>query len=110
MWSTKFHKDGMLVCLISLLRHRLIMFLFIFQNNIRAHIRHEAFATLQIELYRVVDYDRRWSTKFRKDCKLDFLNFTFKTSFYIYFLIFKIVLGSMSGTQLLVHSKLNCSV
>ena len=75
----------MLVCLISLLRHRLIMFLFIFRNSIRAHIRHKAFATLQIELYRVVDYDSKWSTKFHKDWILDFFyNFTFKTSFYIF--------------------------
>ena len=34
-----------------------------------------------IELYRAVDYDSKWSTKFHKDCMLDFCNFTFKTSF-----------------------------
>ena len=32
------------------------------KNNIRAHVRHRAFATLQIELYRVVDYHSKWST------------------------------------------------
>ena len=31
---------------------------FNFQNSIRAHVRHRAFATLQIEWYRLVDYDR----------------------------------------------------
>ena len=65
----------------------MIMFLFIFLNSIRAHVRHKAFATLQIELYRVVDYDSKWSTKFHKDCKLDFFNFTFKTSFYIFLIL-----------------------
>ena len=39
-----------------------------FQNSIRDHVWHRAFATLQIELYRVEDYDRKWSTKFHKDC------------------------------------------
>ena len=37
------------------------------------------FATLKIELYRVVDYDSKWSTKFHKDCILDFL-FNFQNS------------------------------
>ena len=45
---------------------------FYFQNSIRAHVRHRAFATLKIELYRVVDYDSKWSTKFYKDCIFDF--------------------------------------
>ena len=36
-------------------------------------------------------------------------NFTFKTS-YDNYLIFKLVLGPMSGTELLQHSKLNCTV
>ena len=35
-------------------------------------IRYRAFATFQIELYRVVDYDSKWSTKFHKDCMLEF--------------------------------------
>ena len=55
------------------------IYFFNFQNNIRAHVRHRSFATLQIELYRVVDYDSKWSTKFHKDCMLGI--FTFKTSF-----------------------------
>ena len=40
-------------------------------NSIRAHVGHTTFATLQIELYRVVDYDSKWSTKFHKDCMLE---------------------------------------
>ena len=83
---------------------------FNFQNSIRAYVGHTAFATLQIELYRVVDYDSMWFTKFHKDCMLEFFYFTFKTSYDIYFFIFKIVLGPMSATQLLQHSKLNCTV
>ena len=35
---------------------------FNFQNSIKAHVQHRAFATLQNELYRVVDYDSKWST------------------------------------------------
>ena len=47
--------------------------LFIFLHCIRAHVRHIAFATLQIEVYRVVDYDSKWSTNFHKDCMLEVL-------------------------------------
>ena len=57
-----------------------------------------------------MDSDSKWSTKFHKDCMFEVCNFTFKMSFAIYFLIFKIVLGPMSGTELLQHSKLNCTV
>ena len=49
--------------LILFLRRLMIMF-FNFQNSIRAHVGHRAFAIPQIELYRAVDYDSRWSTKF----------------------------------------------
>ena len=49
---------------------RLLIF-FNFQNSIRAHVRHRAFATLQIELYRVVDYDSKWSTNIYEDCMLE---------------------------------------
>ena len=55
--------------LILLLRR--LMIFFNFQNSIWAHVRHRAFATLQIELYRVVNYNSKWSTKFHKDCILD---------------------------------------
>ena len=44
---------------------------FNFLNSIRAHVRYRAFATLQIELYRVVHYDSKCSTKFHKDCMFE---------------------------------------
>ena len=81
--------------------------IFNFQNSIRAHVQYIDFATFQIELYRVVDYDSKWSTKFHNDCMLEF---SFKTSFDNMFHMFKIVLWSMSDTELLQHSKLNCTV
>ena len=57
-----------------------------FRNSISAHVRHRVFATLQIELYRVVDYDSKWSTIFHNDCMLDiFFNSTFKTFYDIFF-------------------------
>ena len=65
-----------------------------------ANVGHRAFATLQIELHRVVDYDSNWSTKFHKDCVGQFFFISFKASFDNVFLIFKIVLGPMSGTEL----------
>ena len=42
------------------------IFFFNFQKSIRVHLRHRAFVTLQIELYRVVGYDNTWSTKFHE--------------------------------------------
>ena len=68
------------IFVISLLR-RLMIFFLNFINGIRAHVRYRAFATLQIELYCIVDYDSKWSTKFHKDCMFEFFNFTFKTSY-----------------------------
>ena len=62
-----------------------------------------------MELYHVVDYDSKWSTKVYEDCMFEFFKFNFKTSFDI-FLIVKIVLGPMSGTELLQQSKLTCTV
>ena len=56
--------------LISLSKRLMIIFIN-FLNSIRAHVGHTPFATLQIELYRVVDYDSKWSTKFHKDCMLE---------------------------------------
>ena len=67
-------------------------------------VGHRAFATLQIEVYRIVDHDRKWSTKFHKDCMLELFKFHFKKSFDNLYLIFKIVLGPMSGTELFHHS------
>ena len=55
------------IFVISLLRRLMI----IFKRSIRAHVRYRAFATLQIELYCIVDYDSKWSTKFHKDCRFE---------------------------------------
>ena len=63
-----------------------------------ANVGHRAFATLQIELYRVVDYDSKWSTKFHKDCTLEFFEISPLRRILLILLIFKIVLGPMSGT------------
>ena len=70
-WSTKCHKDCMLEIFVIPLLRRLLIF-FNFQNSIRAHVGHRAFATLQIELYPVVEYDSKWSTKFHKYCMWEF--------------------------------------
>ena len=64
--STKFHKDCTFeFFVISLLRRLMI---FDFFKSIRAHVRYRGFSTLQIELYHVVHYDSKCSTKFHKDC------------------------------------------
>ena len=56
--SLNFHENCMLeICLISLLK-RLDISLNS-HNSIRAPVVHSAFATFQIELYRVVDYDSK---------------------------------------------------
>ena len=86
------------------------MIIFLIKKSINAHVRYRAFATLQIELYCIVDYDSKCYTKFHKDCMIEFFyNFTFKTS-YDNFLILKKVLGPMFATELLQHSKLNCTM
>ena len=56
------------IFVIPLLR-RLLIFVN-FQNSIRARVGHRAFATLQLELYHVVEYDSKWSTKFHENCNL----------------------------------------
>ena len=61
----------MLEFFISLLRHLLIYFCN-FQTSIRAHVGPRALAPLQMELYRVVDYNSTWSTKIYEDYMLDF--------------------------------------
>ena len=87
-WSTKCHKDCLLeIFVISLLRRLLIYFLN-FQNSIRAHVGHRAFATLQLELYRVVEYDSKWSTKFHKDCMLEIFVISLLRRLLIYFFNF----------------------
>ena len=80
-------------------------------SKLNCIVWHRAFARLQIELYRVVDYDRKWSTQFHKDCTLGFFLISLLICHLIYiFFNFEIVLGPMSGTELLQHSKLNCIV
>ena len=69
-WYTKFHKNYKLVIFYFTIKTSFDKF-FHFQNSIRAHVGHRAFATIQIELYRVVDYDSKWSTKVYEDCMLD---------------------------------------
>ena len=69
----------------------------------------ELLKKLQIELYRVVDYDSQWYTKYNKDCNLDIFNFTFKMSFHDFY-NFQNSIRAMSGSQLLQHSNLNCTV
>ena len=78
--------------------------------SIRANVRHRTFATLQIELYRVVDYDSKWSTIFLKDCMFEIFVISLLRRLMIICLIFKIVLGPMFGTELLQHSTLNCTM
>ena len=55
------------IFVISLLR-RLMINIF---KSIKAHVRYRAFVTHQIELYCIVDYDSKWSTKFHKDCRFE---------------------------------------
>ena len=78
------------IILISLLRRLMIFFLI--KKSIKANVRYRAFATLQIELYCIVDYDSNWSTKFHKDCMLE------------------IILISLLKRLMIKHSKLNCTV
>ena len=91
------------IFVIPLLRRLLIFFNF--QNSIRAHVGHRAFATLQIELYPVVEYDSKWSTKFHKYCMLEFfLNCTFKMSFDIYIFNFQNSIRAPCRTQSLCNT------
>ena len=70
------------IFVISLLRRLLIYFYC--QNSIKVHIVHTAFATLQSELYHVVDYDSKWSTKFHKDGIWIFLFHFYDVFLYIF--------------------------
>ena len=75
--------------------------LFLPQNSIRVHVGPRDFATLQIELYCVVDYDSKWSTKFHKDCMLE------KNISLLGRLLIIIKNAKMAGPQILQHSKMN---
>ena len=59
------------IFVISLLRR--LMIIFLIKKSIRAHVRYRALATLQIELYSIVNYDSKWSTKFHKNCMFEFI-------------------------------------
>ena len=93
-WSTKSHKDCMLEFFFSLLRRLLIIKI---QNSIRAHVWNRAFETLQIEVYRVVGNDRKWSTKSHKDCMLQTFFISLLRRLMIILLVFKIIFGPMTA-------------
>ena len=57
-----------------------------------------------------VDYDSKCYTKFHKDCMFEIFLISLLRRLMIIFLIFKKVLGPMFDTELLQHSKLNCTV
>ena len=97
------------ILVISLLRRLMIIFKHL-KKSIRAHVRYRAFATLQIELYCIVDYDSKWSTKFHKDCMFEIFVISLLRRLMIIFKHLKKVLGPMFDTELLQHSKLNCTV
>ena len=79
---------------------------FNFQNSIRAHVGHTAFATLQIELYRVVDYDSKWSTKFYKDCKFEFFVISLLRRLMIMFLKFSKLYYGQCQAQSFCNTKI----
>ena len=54
----------------------------------KAHVRYTAFATLQIELYHVVHYNSKWSTKFHMDCMLEIFVISLLRRLMIILLIF----------------------
>ena len=55
-----------------------------------------------------MDYDSKWSTKFQKDCMFEIFVISLLRRLMIFFLLKK-VLGPMFDTELLQHSKLNCT-
>ena len=79
-------------------------------KSIKAHVRYRAFATLQIELYHVVHYDNKCITKFHKNCMFEIFVISLLRHLMIYFRNLKKVLGPMFDTELLQHSKWNCTV
>ena len=96
--KTKFHKDCIFeFFVISLLRRVMIIFL----NSIKTHVRYRAFAILQIELYHVVHYDSKCSTKFHMDCMFETFVISLLRRLMIIFYFFKKVLRPMFDTELL---------
>ena len=97
------------IFVISLLRRLMIIFKH-FKKSIRAHVRYRAFATFQIELYHVMHYDSKCSTKFYKDCMFEIFVISLLRRLMILNLKKRKVLGPMFDTKPLQHSKLNCTV
>ena len=93
---------------ISLLRRLMIIFYFL--KSIKAYVRYRAFETLQIELYHVVHYDSKCSTKFHKACMFEIFVISLLRRLMILKKNFFKVLGPMFDTQILQHSKWNCTV
>ena len=108
-WSTKFHNDCMFeILVISLLRR--FMIFFNLKKSIRDHVRYRAFATLQIELYCIMNYDSKWSTKFHNDCMFEIFEISLLRRLMVICKHFLKVLGPLFDRELLQHSKLKCTV
>ena len=86
------------------------MIFFLIKKSIRAHVRYRALATLQIELYHVVHYDSKWSTKFHMDCMFEIFVISLLRRLMIFLNLKKKVLRPMFDTELLQHSKLICTM
>ena len=84
--------------------------IFYFFLSIKAHVRYRAFATLQIELYCIVHYDSKCSTKFLKDYKFEIFVISLLRRLMNILNKIKNVLEPMFVTELLQHSKWNCTV
>ena len=96
-WSTKFHNDCMFEFFVISLLRRFMIFL-ICLKSIRDHVRYRAFATLQIELYCIMNYDSKWSTKFHKDCIFEIFVISLLRRLMIIFKYLKKILGPMFDT------------
>ena len=76
-----------------------------------ANVGHRAFATLQIELYRVVDYDSKCSTKFHKDCMLEIILISFLRRILImFFFNFQNSIRAHVGHTAFVTHHVECTV
>ena len=88
------------IFVISLLRRLMIIFYYL-KKSIIAHVRYRTFATLQIELYCIVDYDSKWFTKFHKDCMFEIFVISLLRRLMIILTILLKVLGPMFDTEFL---------
>ena len=107
--STKFHKACMFAIFVISLLRRLMILKKNFFLSIRAHVRYTDFATLQMELHCVVHYDSKWSTKFHTDCMFEIFVISLLRRLIIIFKFLKSI-KAMFDTELLQHSKLNCTM